>query len=589
MQMYHDSRSLDCRAPFGALRCGDILRLRLYCEGACGAVSVVFTDGEGARSHAMAALDGGAYELRLPMPSSPCLCWYYFMAADADGTPVYYGNAADGLGGAGQVYTHIPPAFQVTVYARDYMPPAFLHEGIMYQIFPDRFFRDRPIRRTREDIYLHDAWQEPPLALYDPRNGDTHSSDFFGGTLSGVTEKLDYLASLHVTVLYLNPIFLARSNHRYDTGDYTQIDPMLGSEEDLRTLCREAEKRGMHVLLDGVFSHTGDDSLYFNRYGRYPALGAYQSPASPYASWFIFKRFPDDYKCWWDVVTLPEVNKNAPSYRAFILGEDGVARRWVRCGTSGWRLDVADELPMSFLRALRQSVKAENPGAALLGEVWEDASHKIAYEQMRCYCLGDTLDSVMNYPLRAAAIDFVTGKSDAYTLARQIESLRENYPMPFFYSLMNLMGSHDRPRLLNVLCGETWESVDPLERGSCRLSPDQRALAVRRLREMWKLYAAMPGMPSLYYGDEAGLEGAADPFCRGTFPWGAEDAEILSITRAALLLRAARSVLRRGAFSITAIDRDSVRIRRFSHSGFDVFGQPLEDADYEVVIHAIRA
>ena len=589
MQLYHDSRSLDCRAPFGALRCGDVLRLRLYCEEIPRAVSVIFTNQEGTQRYPMQPADGGAYELRLTMPSVPCLCWYYFCAEDEADTPYYYGNAADELGGLGQAYTHVPPAFQVTVYDRAYAPPAFLHEGIMYQIFPDRYFRDRPILRTREDIYLHENWQEPPLALYDPRNGDTHSSDFFGGTLSGITQKLDYLASLHVTVLYINPIFLSRSNHRYDTGDYTQVDPMLGNEEELRTLCREAEKRGMRVLLDGVVSHTGDDSLYFNRYGRYPSLGAYQSPDSPYAAWFTFEHFPDKYKCWWNVVTLPEVNKNDEGYRAFILGEDGIARRWLRCGTSGWRLDVADELPMSFLRTLRESVKAENSAAALLGEVWEDASHKVAYGHMRCYCLGDTLDSVMNYPLRTAAIDFVMGKTDAYTLVRQIESLRENYPLPIFYALMNLMGSHDRPRLLNVLCGEVWEGVDPLERGACRLSDAQRALAVRRLREMWKLFAAMPGMPSLYYGDEAGLEGAADPFCRGTFPWGQEDQEILAITREALSLRAVRPVLRRGAFSITAIDRDSVRIRRFSHSGFDVFGQLLEDADYEVVIHAVRA
>ena len=444
-------------------------------------------------------------------------------------------------------------------------------------------------RYTREDIYLHENWDEAPLALFDPRNGDTHSRDFFGGDLQGIISKLDYLQSLHVTVLYLNPIFLARSNHRYDTGDYTRIDPMLGTQADLTRLCEEAAKRGMRVLLDGVFNHTGDDSLYFNRYGRYDSVGAYQSPDSPYAGWFTFERFPDKYKCWWGVDTLPEVNKDNEDYRRFILAEDGVARRWMRAGTAGWRLDVADELPMRFLRDLRTAVRTQDAQAALLGEVWEDASNKVSYGAQRCYCLGDTLDSVMNYPLREAAIGFVTGTLDAYAFCRRVESLRENYPLPFFYSLMNLMGSHDRARLLNVLAGETWEQVDPLERGGCRLSDAQRALAIRRLAEMWKLYAALPGMPSVYYGDEAGMEGAADPFCRFPYPWGREDAQVMTITREALALRASRPILRRGALQLHPIDRDTVRIRRFAYAGCDVFGEPLDDAEFEINVHAIHA
>jgi len=225
----------------------------------------------------------------------------------------------------------------------------------------------------------------------------------------------------------------------------------------------------------------------------------------------------------------------------------------------------------------------------LLGEVWEDASNKVAYGEMRCYCLGDTLDSVMNYPLREAAQSFVRGDIDAYAFVRRIESLRENYPTPFFYSLMNLMSSHDRARLLNTLSGERWEDVDPLHRGGLKMSAEKKNLAVRRLKEMWKIFAAMPGMPSLYYGDEAGMEGAADPFCRGTFPWGDEDAEIMKITRDALSLRASRPVLRTGAFEITAIDRDTVRIRRFTHSGYDVFGKEIEDEDYQVTAHAVRS
>ena len=589
MKLYHDSRSLDCRAPFGAVRCGDIVRLRAYCQGAPRAVNAVVT--VNGQPHTIPLQPDGrdGYELRFAAPATPCLLWYYFAAVMEDGQTEYLGNAHDGLGGVGEVYDCVPPAFQITVYARDYAPPAFLREGIMYQIFPDRFCRSRAPWYTREDIYLHENWDEAPLALFDPRNGDTHSRDFFGGDLQGVISRLDYLQSLHVTVLYLNPIFLARSNHRYDTGDYTRVDPMLGTQADLTRLCEEAAKRGMRVLLDGVFSHTGDDSLYFNRYGRYDTVGAYQSPDSPYGGWFTFEHFPDKYKCWWGVDTLPEVNKENEDYRQFILSEEGVARRWVRAGTSGWRLDVADELPMRFLRDLRTAVRVQDDQAALLGEVWEDASNKVSYGAQRCYCLGDTLDSVMNYPLREAAIGFVTGALDAYAFCRRVERLHENYPLPFFYSLMNLMGSHDRARLLNVLAGEAWEQVDPLERGGCRLSDAQRALAVRRLAEMWKLYAALPGMPSVYYGDEAGMEGAADPFCRFPYPWGREDAQVMAITREALALRASRPILRRGALQLHPIDRDTVRIRRFAYAGCDVFGEPLDDAEFEINVHAIHA
>lgn len=589
MKLYHDSRSLDCRAPFGAVPCGSIVRLRVYCEGRPRMVSAIVYDSGKNTVYHMQASDNNAFELRYRAPEEPGLVWYHFSAVAEDGSTSYLGNAGDHLGGVGESYGQTPPAFQITVYDRDYAPPTWLREGIMYQIFPDRFCRSRAPWYSREDIYLHEDWDEPPLALFDPRNGDTHSRDFFGGDLKGIISKLDYLQSLHITVLYLNPIFMARSNHRYDTGDYTRIDPMLGDEEDLRALCREAEARGIRVMLDGVFSHTGDDSLYFNRYGRYPTLGAYQSKESPYYPWYTFEEYPDRYRSWWGVTTLPEINKENETYRQYMLAPDGVIRKWVGAGTGGWRLDVADELPMRFLRDLRTSVKTEKSDAVVLGEVWEDASNKVSYGQMRCYCLGDTLDSVMNYPLREAALAFVKGEINAYDFTRRIESLRENYPIPFFYSLMNLMGSHDRERVLNVLAGECWENVDPLERGKCALSKAQRALAVRRLKEMWKIFIAMPGIPCLYYGDEAGLEGARDPFCRHTFPWGKEDPEIMQITRDALDLRASRPVLRTGAISITPVDHDTVRIRRFDYSGHDIFGAPMEDEDYEVTVHSVRA
>ena len=464
-----------------------------------------------------------------------------------NGQTEYLGNARDGLGGVGETYASAPPSFQLTVYARDYAPPAFLREGVMYQIFPDRFCRSRAPRYTREDIYLHENWDEAPLALFDPRNGDTHSRDFFGGDLQGIISKLDYLQSLHVTVLYLNPIFLARSNHRYDTGDYTRIDPMLGTQADLTRLCEEAAKRGMRVLLDGVFNHTGDDSLYFNRYGRYDSVGAYQSPDSPYAGWFTFERFPDKYKCWWGVDTLPEVNKDNEDYRRFILAEDGVARRWMRAGTAGWRLDVADELPDWFLEKIRSAMEETKPDSILIGEVWEDGSNKIAYSQRRRYLLGSETHGLMNYPFRTALLAYLRG-GDADDFREAMETLRENYPKAAFYSAMNFLGTHDTPRILTLL-GAREIPGDKAERAAYRLLPWERAEGIARLRLAALVLFTFPGSPMVYYGDEAGMEGFEDPLNRGTYPWGQEDTELLAWFSRLGTLRNAYPALQSGTLS----------------------------------------
>ncbi|MDD4081627.1 MAG: glycoside hydrolase family 13 protein, partial [Eubacteriales bacterium] len=382
------------------------------------------------------------------------------------------------------------------------------------------------------------------------------------------------------TLLYLNPIFKARSNHRYDTGDYHTIDPLLGDKAALENLCRTACEMGIRVMLDGVFSHTGEDSIYFNRYGRYETLGASQSEDSPYYPWYQFSDYPDKYACWWGNHTLPEVDKNNTSFRAFILGPDGVSRRWLRAGASGWRLDVADELPMSFLEDLRYAVKAEKEDAAIMGEVWEDASNKVAYGEQRSYVLGNTVDSVMNYPLREALIRFFTHDIPAPQLVRVIRSLQENYPLPFFYATMNLVGSHDRARILNLLVKKDYADLPLIERGKQALPKELRDLAISRLEKVMQAVTAMPGMPSLYYGDEAGLEGAADPFCRGTFPWGHEDPRTMAIFRDAFRLRHERPVLRRGTFDISYEGDDTIIIHRQGKNGLDVFGEPLLDAPY---------
>ena len=330
--------------------------------------------------------------------------------------------------------------------------------------------------------------------------------------MQGVEEKLDYLHSLGVRTLYFCPIFEAAENHRYGTADYRAIDPMLGTEEDFSRLCREAHRRDMRVMLDGVFNHTGFVSRYFNGDGFYPELGAHQSQDSPYYSWYNFYQWPDQYESWWGIYSLPSMNEHDPAYREFIFGgEDSVVRRWLRAGADGWRLDVADELPDDFVAGIHAAARAEKPDAVVIGEVWEDGSTKVAYGVRRKHILGRHCDGLMNYPFRGAALDYLRG-GDAADFMETMETLRENYPPFAYYSAMNSLGTHDTPRILTLLgVGSECRERSREWRASFRMEADQR----RRGKELLKLGAALlfafPGSPTVYYGDEAGMEGFEDP------------------------------------------------------------------------------
>ena len=580
MQLYHDSHRAFYRDPMGALPCGGktVIRIR-----AIGAERVYLRFYNGSEFlYSMENPEENVFEYTLRMPEVPVLCWYDFRAENNEGDTVFYGSCDDMLGGSGQMTLH-PKAWQITVYDPSFDTPHFMRNGIMYQIFPDRFFREKQPESDRDDIVLHREWNELPLLLPDEQNRDNSARDFFGGTLKGIEMKLPYLKDLGITVVYMNPVFTARSNHRYDTGDYSRIDPLLGTNEDLKSLCAAAQRLGMHILLDGVFSHTGDDSLYFNRLGRYPSVGACQSTDSPYYSWYTFEEYPRKYRCWWGFTTLPEINKQDPGYRSFMFGKNGIVRKWIRLGTSGWRLDVADELPMDFLRSLRTAAKKENSDALVLGEVWEDASRKVAYDEMRCYCQGDTLDSVMNYPLREALIDFLTFRSSAFHTARVILSQKENYPAPFYYSLMNLCGSHDRARAVNYLAECTFEDLPYEERGNKRLTKEQYLLGRGRYLMMMRMVCALPGTPCIYYGDEIGMQGAPDPFCRAPYDWEGGDRELKEQIKQLLHERAASPAMRTGDVSCEAWDEDVLVIRRSIRDGKDIFGNAAPDEEREWV------
>ena len=451
-------------------------------------------------------------------PSQPELIWYHFRLRWADGGESCYGK--DGF----QSWDKVTP-WQLTVYDGRVKTPDWFGRGVTYQIFPDRFYRKKA--RGVDGLIgcrtLHERWDETPLC--GPNERGDYCEDFFGGDLAGITEKLDYLASLHVTTLYLNPIFEAASNHRYDTADYETVDPLLGDEQDFRTLCTEAEKRGIRVMLDGVFNHTGAKSRYFNADGFYPGVGAAQSTDSPYFNWFSFHPWPKDYDAWWGIMTLPAVQENESDYRDFIIrGQDSVVRHWLRAGASGWRLDVADELPDDFIAEIRTAMEETAPDSFLLGEVWEDATTKVAYSQRRRYLLGRELHGVMNYPFRTALIAYLRG-GDADDFRETLEALRENSPPEAFLSLMNFLGTHDTPRILTVLGADNVPD-SKADRAAYRLSPAQRQIGLERLRLAALILFTFPGAPTVYYGDEAAMEGWEDPFNRAGYPWAQEDTDL---------------------------------------------------------------
>lgn len=432
-------------------------------------------------------------------------------------------------------------AYQLTVYEAGREAPDSFAGGMMYHIFVDRFAKGGNVP-VREDAILAPDWYNGIPQYADRPGGFVANNLFFGGTLWGVAEKLDYLASLGVTVLYLSPIFEAYSNHKYDTGDYRKVDEMFGGEEAFDHLIAEAHQRGIKVILDGVFNHTGSDSRYFNRNGRYNEVGAYQSKESPYYDWFDFEDYPDRYRCWWGVEILPSVTTKLPSYREFICGEDGVIRHYLRRGADGWRLDVADELDRTLLEDIYHAAHAEKPDAPIYGEVWEDASNKVAYSTRRRYFRGHGLDAVMNYPLKEGVIDFIrTGCKER--LFEASAGLYAHYPKATSDLLMNFLGTHDTERVLTVLGGIGEDGRTNDELSTAKMPPDVRKNAIELLKLAFTLVATLPGIPCVYYGDEAGMEGYHDPFNRMPYPWGREEKDLVDHYAAIGKLRADHRLL----------------------------------------------
>ncbi len=546
MRILFDSKQTQYKTPFGTLTPGQRCRLNIHIPQTVPTTKVQCIlqreNGEGCGSYDLQlSKKEGCYEIYSGdlVIDQPGLYFYYFYISKPDGGFRLFKQGDQTNMEAGDLW-------QVSCVPADFTTPDWAKGAIIYQIFPDRFCKSGAVDLTGklEPYTIHQDWNEE--VDWEPtEDGVVLNNDFFGGNFQGITEKMDYLADFGVQILYLNPISKSFSSHRYDTGDYKTPDPMLGTEADFAAMCDAAHKRGIKVVLDGVYSHTGSNSLYFNREGTFPSVGAYQSEDSPYHDWYTFYDYPNDYHSWWGFDTLPTIRKMTPSFMDYIIeGEDSVVAHWMRLGADGFRLDVVDELPDEFVRRLKTRIRQIDPEALLIGEVWEDASNKVAYDIRRRYFVDAELDSPMNYPLRKAIINFLRKMDDGHGLRDTVMQLAENYPPQVMACTMNLLGTHDTPRILTALMDDF--EGDREEKAQRHLGRSQWITALQRLQAASFLQFMLPGAPSIYYGDEAGMEGYGDPFCRRPFPWGREDQHLQSHYRRLGRLRRQSDVLKLG-------------------------------------------
>lgn len=523
-----NSRKIEYKDKIRAIATDEKVKLRIIVPRSmkcCGATLCVVKENESPAYYSMfwagmCGDDNEYWELHF-FATTPGLYWYHF-ELDTPWGRSFVRNVGRGVG------DFAPDAsdFQQTVYDKNFKTPDWLKGGIIYQIFPDRFYSSGTEKHGVRPSRVMRRWGDEPFWREEQMNG-IWNNDYFGGDLKGIEEKLLYLANLGVTCIYLNPIFEANSNHRYDTADYEKIDPLLGTEDDLKSLCKTArEQYGISIILDGVFSHTGCDSKYFNIYSNYDDVGAYNSKESPYYPWYKFINWPDEYHSWWGIKLLPEVIEETPEYREYICGKNGILRKWLKCGISGWRLDVADELPDVFLDDLRRAVKDENGDAVIIGEVWEEATTKLAYGERRRYLLGEQLDSVMNYPFADAVLNFVKfANADAFI--DSVMSIIEKYPPQVTNVLMNHIGTHDTERAITRLAGENCEGYGRhWQHEHNKLSDYDYYRGVSMMKIASLIQYTLPGVPSLYYGDEIGMQGMKDPFNRACMDWYEPNTEL---------------------------------------------------------------
>lgn len=559
--MNFNSRKIECKSPYGAVKCGEKLSLHFPIASwvSVDKLFVFIRLGDVSTPVEMRfekSENGFSVYTADYVFDAAGIYYYRFEMRNRDGV-WYYGRGENGESVCGENL----PEWQLTVYKSSYKTPDFAKGNIIYHIFVDRFNRADGVK-TKRKYRLHESFSESPEVV--SADGKYYADDFFGGNFNGIREKLDYLEKLGVGIIYLSPIFKAYSNHRYDTGDYLKVDELLGTEDDFKRLLDAAHEKGMKIILDGVFNHSGADSLYFNKFGTYDSLGAYQSKSSPYYDWYYFKKFPDEYACWWGCDNVPDLNKSNKDYRALVFGKNGVVEKWQKLGADGWRLDVVDELPIDFVNLLIKKIKSVNKDALVIGEVWEDASTKVSYGELRPYLLGDQLDGTMNYPFMNAIIAYVRDGDEKF-FKDTVQSILENYPKETVYCLMNSLGTHDTVRIINALSDVRAHGWSKTHKLGYKLPDSEYEKAKKKLYLASVLQFTLPGIPSIFYGDEAGLQGFDDPINRRPYPWGSEDKEILAHYRKLGRIRRENRAVFSGGFNM----RDENGLVAYERAGGD--------------------
>ena len=544
MKVIHDSQSIKHRNPFGAVEEGQKVRLSIDIDREI-IVAVELLQFEGTKINMgmkKEYLNNGNYRYSVEIDTIDALgvLGYYFILIDGYDR-LYYGNNDEHLGGIGQIYAYNPVPYQITVYKKSSIPDWY-KEGIIYQIFVDRFYNgndDGRISNPKKNSFIYGRWDDTPMYIKD-HQGKILRWDFYGGNLIGIIKKLDYIKSLGANIINLSPIFKSSSSHKYDTGDYEIVDEMFGTNDDFKELCKVAESKGIKVILDGVFSYTSADSRYFNKMGNYNDIGAYQSPNSKYNKWYKFNRYPYRYECWWGIDERPNLNVMNSSYIDYVINSDNsIIKKWIDFGASGWRLNVTDELPDEFIELVKNRLDNMNEETILIGDIWDDASNKISYSKRRKYLNGKEVQSVTNYPLRESMINFTKGYIKSDKFKKKIMSLYENYPREVFLGNINIIGTSDTERILTVLDGN-----------------------IQYLKIIVVLQFTLPGVPLIYYGDEVGIIGGKDPDNRRSYPWGKEDKDLIDFYRRIVNIRNNHDGLKKGEFNIFNTDEDIFAFER---------------------------
>ena len=538
MSILYNSWSPNHKIPFGAIELGEELKINVKAIEDINEIYLIIANDNGIIKEVnMNKCENNIFSIDNIYLDIEDIYFYYFKVIKnvyGNIQTKYYGKS-NNSGNCQEYYNEYDiNKYQITV-SKKVNTPKWFEEGVLYHIFVDRFNKTGKIHNPKKNSFMYANWEDTPMYIKNSE-GEIARWDFHGGNLKGIISKLNYLKSLGISIIYLSPIFEAQSNHKYDTGNYKAIDPMFGDEEIFEELIKEAKEKGMSIILDGVFSHTGDDSIYFNKYGNYDSLGAYQSKESKYSSWYNFKNYPNEYDCWWGVKSMPNVNENEESYMDYIIRDkDSVINKWMNYGVKGWRLDVVDELPNKFLDELRKETLKANNESILIGEVWEDASNKISYNERRKYLLGNQLNGVTGYVFKNIILDFLTYKINSSDVYNKFMTIKENYPKYAFKSNLNLLGTHDTPRILT------------------ELNEDKELLNLAVAIQM-----TFEGVPYVYYGDEAGMTGGKDPDNRKTYPWKNEDKELIAFYKKMIKDRNNNEVLSRGDTTFLNLENEDV-------------------------------